>query len=473
MAEEPEQVDNKVGNYELIEVIATGGSCRIWEITDGHQSLAMKLVLPEKLEEVEIRNSLKHEAKVMQSLNHPNCVTYRDSVFTKKTAYIVMEYFRAPNLKTMLKHQRGALHGNFGKLLEQVCLALGYMHENGWLHRDVKPDNILMNTSGTVRMIDFSLSTKFKTGLAKMVSGKVKSIQGTRTYIAPETILKKQPSPQTDMYSLGITLYECLTGRTPFAGSTPNDLLLKHIMETPQPPSFHNPNVTPEHDQFVLKLLSKKEKDRFHDMNEIASAVRSMKFFKEDPTELNLRRDTEQKAKDAKSYEEVLDSRKDAERTAAGITLPPRQKKSPVPKLATQPQAQQPQPQSMPPQGYPPPGYAYPPGYYPPYQPQPGAQMPAYPYPYPYPPQGYPQWGEVPPGQTPAPGQAPTGQGVPPMQPAPPFAGQPPVPTGNPPGVQAAPVQPPPPQKGAEKSSDSDSSNDDDLPLMEELPEVI
>jgi hypothetical protein len=236
-------------------------------------------------------------------------------------------------------------------------------------------------------------------------------------------------------------------------------------METPLPPSHHNPNVAPELDQFVLKLLNKKEKDRFEDMSAISSAVRSMKFFKEDPNDLNLRMDTEQKAKDSKSYEEVLDSRKDAERTAAGIKLPPRQKKTPVPKLAAQPQAQQqqpPSPQPMHPQGYAPPGYGYPPGYYPPYPPQPGAQMPAYPYP--YPPQGYPPWGEVPPGQ-----------GVPPMpmQPPPPHAGQPPAPAGSPPGGQPAPAQPPPPQKGTEKSSDSDSSNDDDLPLMEELPEVI
>jgi eukaryotic-like serine/threonine-protein kinase len=481
VAEEPEQIDNKIGNYETIEVIATGGSCRIWEATDGHQSWAIKIVLPEKFEEVEVRNSLKYEAKVLQTLNHPNFVSYRESSFTKKTAYIVMEYFRAPNLKTMLKLQRSRLHANFGKMMEQICNGLGYMHEQGWLHRDLKPENILLNTSGDVRLIDFSLAFRFRTGFAKMVSGKVKAIQGTRTYIAPETILKRQPSPQTDMYSLGITLYECLTGRTPFAGSTPSDLLIKHIMETPVPPSYHHPNVAPDLDQFVLKLLSKKEKDRFADMQEIASAVRSMKFFKEDPSELSLRQETDQKAKDAKSYEEVLDSRKDAERSASGVKLPPRKKK-PVPPPQTAAPAKPAAPQPAPPQqpGPPPPGYhpgyAYPPGYFPGYPPQPGAQMPAYPYP--YPPQGYPQWGEVPPpGQYPPgapavpPGQAPAAPGQAPGAPVPPPAQTPASgpPAEKPPAAQSPPTPPPAKEKPPQKSP----SNDDDLPMMEELPEVI
>jgi len=499
----------KVGNYELVAVIASGSSCQIWEGSDGNQSWAIKTLLPEKLSDSEERASLRHEGKILQKLTHPAFVAYRDMSITRKEAYLVMEYFRGPNLKSVLKTNRVSIHIRFERLLEQICLGLQYMHDQGLVHRDIKPDNILFAKSGEMKLIDFSLTTRFKTGIAAAFSGKQKSIQGTRTYIAPETIMKRQPSPQTDMYSLGITLYEALTGRTPFAGASPNDLLLKHLMDPPLPPSMHEPNVSPELDRFVLRLLAKKPKDRFATMQEAYSELRSMTLFKEDPESLDERKKADEQKVQQASYEEVLDSRKDAERTAAGITLPKSEKKAPPklpPKVKKPASPQKPAPQQQPaPQMYPvppqmPPGYHMPmPGY--PQQPvAQGQPMPPGMYPYQMPPAGYPQqWppGGMPP--MPVQPQPHPPQGSP--YPQPPQGQVPPQPaSGAPPAAQQKPAaaspsagggQPPGPPQGEEKQQVIQSSiipgrsvtlgshpsqrgnEDDDLPEMEELPEVI
>ena len=109
---------------------------------------------------------------------------------TKKRAYIVMDYFRAPNLKMQLAADGVSVQIRVVRLFEQLCQALGYMHDLGWVHRDIKPDNILFNKASELRLIDFSLSTKAAGAMSKLIGGKEKTIQGTRTYISPETILK-------------------------------------------------------------------------------------------------------------------------------------------------------------------------------------------------------------------------------------------------------------------------------------------
>ena len=223
--------DLKVDEYELVNPpIAAGNASNIWEVRDAAgQSFAMKLLLPDAAKDAEQIATLKHEAKVGQSLEHPNFLRILKFVKGKQNSYLLMELFRSPNLKQMLSSDPSAVRSRFTRLTEQLCTALAFMHSKGWLHHDLKPDNILFSKSGELKLIDFSLSKKRQAGLGKMFAGKVKTIQGTRTYLAPETILKKYPEPQTDMYSLGVTLFEILTGVPPFRGSSPQDLLRRHL----------------------------------------------------------------------------------------------------------------------------------------------------------------------------------------------------------------------------------------------------
>ncbi len=518
----------RIDEYQLLNCIATGGASQVWEAReDGDsQNVVLKLLLPEAFADSSQVQTLKHEAKVGKSLDHPNFVQFHKLVVGKEHAYIVMDFFRAPNLKGMLVNDRMAIHIRIRQLVEALCLSIGYLHEQGWVHRDIKPDNVLINKGSEVRLIDFSLAMRLPTGLGKMLASKPKTIQGTRTYIAPETLRKQMPTAQTDMYSLGVTLFEVLTGEPPFRGNSPNDLLQKHLKTTPPPPSAINSNVTPEMDRLVLRLLAKKVTDRHKDMNEVYAEFRSLKVFKEPVEEIaeRARLKAEEEERDSLDRSKAgLDSRSDARRSELGLnqtsqpaaseaagkpapTPPPPQQQQPAqpqpPQPSPAPQGQpaamqhnpgqhnpgqqQPYPQQpYPPQQYPP--GQYPPQQYPPQQYPPGAGYPPQFAGQPYPQQGGPPPQQYPPGQypqQPPPPQQPQYQQPPAQQPPPP---QHQAPAGSPPPHQQPPQQRPPqsPQPAAprplnevsrnvpEVHPSSEKRDDDDLPLMDELPDIL
>ena len=313
-----------VGGYELKNCVATGASTQIWEVTQvgANVPFAMKLMLPEALKDAEKKAILKREFKIGSGFEHPNLIRYHRIEVTRDHGFFIMDYFRAPSLKAQISANLAETQSKLKKLVEASTQAFVHMNEKGWLHRDIKPDNILVNKTGEVRVIDFSLACRIVSGVMKLVAGKQKNIMGTRTYIAPETILKKVPTVQSDVYSLGVTLYEVITGVPPFAGLSPSDLLKKHIGEAPAPPSISNPNVTPELDIVILKMLAKKPKDRFTDMREVMSVFRNLKCFKEDPLELYERKVKEAKANESLSVDKRLDSRADADRVSRGLAAP-------------------------------------------------------------------------------------------------------------------------------------------------------
>ncbi|MGC1274368.1 MAG: protein kinase [Planctomycetaceae bacterium] len=358
----------RIDDYLLVNLIASGHASQVWEVHDaGGQGYAMKLLLPDAFKNQDQINVLKHEAKVGQQFDHPNLIRSIKFVKTKTHCYKLMELFRCPSLKNMLQSESTAVQSRFSRLVEQLCIALGYMHDKGWLHHDLKPDNILFSKASELKLIDYSLAMRRQGGLGKVFAGKVKVVQGTRTYIAPETIRKQYPTVQSEIYSLGVTLFEVLTGQPPFVGNTPNDLLIKHLSAKPPEPSIFNPNVTPEADKAILRLLSKKPAHRPKDMAEVGAEFRSLKIFKRDPIELAAEEDQMRKEEGlGLSAKSRLDSRADAARTAAGIAPPPRpepRKPSPAALKAAKgkgsptDQPAYPQPQYAPGQPAPYPGY--------------------------------------------------------------------------------------------------------------------
>lgn len=305
-----------IDEFTLINHIAMGSSTQVWEVVEkggGDRHAAMKLMLPEALANSGQKSVLKHEAKLAERFDHPNLVRFQKLVVNKTRAYMVMDYFRAPNLKMQLQSEAGSLQIRLTRLFEQLCQALGYLHDLGYVHRDVKPDNILFNKASELRLIDFSLTTRTAGAMSKLIGGNRNAIQGTRTYISPETILKAPPAPQSDIYSLGITLFEILTGDPPFRGTSPDDLLKKHLTTKPGPPSSYNDNVTPEMDRFVLKMLAKRTKDRHKNTHELLAEFRNIKPFKEDVAERNrrLKHEQDERYKTTLDKSGRLDSRAD------------------------------------------------------------------------------------------------------------------------------------------------------------------
>lgn len=331
-----------IGKYKLVNCMASGNSCQVWEAIDTETTrrVALKELLPEKLTDPEIVGALKHEFNVGRSFDHPNIVKYFEISVKKQHAYFTMELFPAPSLKTQIFNDLHSVHMRLKRLVELTAMALEHIHDRGWLHRDIKPDNILMNKSTEVRVIDFSLSCKAASTLSKMLHRKQSTVQGTRTYMSPEQILGKPLTVQTDIYNFGITLFELLTGEPPFKGSTPKDLLLRHLGEPCPAPSEFNPNVTPEMDMIVKRMLAKKPEQRHKKIAEFMAEFRNTPLFKEEITE-KVELTEKQKAEKelAMGLGERLDSRADHLRTQFGVAGPaPKKKKKPViPPAATQP----------------------------------------------------------------------------------------------------------------------------------------
>ena len=179
--------------------------------------MRLKQLLASRAEDRDEYRAFMHEAKLGMELRHPNLIKVIEVVKDRAQPYFVMELFTGLHLKLPIARPsiypmpKTLLH----RIIEQTSSALAYMHDNGWVHRDVKPENILFNRSGEVRVIDYALARRISSGLLKMFEGKIPR-EGTRTYMSPEQIRCESPSPAADIYSLGITCYELACGRPPF-----------------------------------------------------------------------------------------------------------------------------------------------------------------------------------------------------------------------------------------------------------------
>jgi len=265
-----------------------GQNSQVWQavqVSTG-RPFALKLLLPERAADPDQRRALAHEAKVGMALRHPNIINIIEFNPDKENPHIVMEFFPSTNLKMGILHKRDVLEKHYRAIIEQVAKALGYMHSKGWVHKDVKPDNILVNGVGQTKLIDFALAERFGGLLTRLLRPRRKLIQGTRSYMSPEQIRGNPLDQRSDIYSLGCTLYELFTGRPPFRGDSPRDLLVKHLSEPPRNPRDLNPKLTPEIDSLIMRMLAKRKEDRPENMEEILATLHRIKITEdEEPQE--------------------------------------------------------------------------------------------------------------------------------------------------------------------------------------------
>jgi serine/threonine protein kinase len=248
----------------------------------------MKLLLPEYTKDPAHRKMLEHEAKVGMSLSHPNIIKMLKFANEKSVQYLIMEFFPGGNVKLRLMRKHPILREKCHQICIQAGQGIAHLHDKGWVHRDVKPDNVLLNSSGEVRLIDFALAKRIERGggmfgfFSKRKRGKT---AGTRSYMSPEQILNRRLDERADIYSFGATIYEISTGRPPFRGLSPNDLLNKHLKEKPMAPHFLVPDITEEFSQLCLRTLAKDRNDRFRNMHELLVQLRATRVFKGDKLE--------------------------------------------------------------------------------------------------------------------------------------------------------------------------------------------
>src|SRR5262249_38693206 len=248
----------------------------VTEPTSGRH-FAMKLLLPEAAAEPEHRKTLFHEAEVGIKLAHQNVIRIYKVNRSKETPHFIMEFFPSGSLRLRLQAKDFTfIKEHSRKIFKAAATGLAYMNAMGYVHRDVKPDNILVNAIGETKIIDFAITRKVPTGLTRWFYRKGKP-QGTPSFMSPEQIYGEIPEARNDIYSYGCTLYELTTGRPPFRGSSRDDLLTRHFKEKPAPPSAFNQDVTDEFSAFVLKLIAKKKADRSANFHEVLMELRKVK----------------------------------------------------------------------------------------------------------------------------------------------------------------------------------------------------
>ena len=273
-------VGEVIDGYRLRSLLHPGHTSQVFEVVEVQSSrhFAMKLLLPEAAETPEQRRVLFNEAEVGIKMTHANVVRI---VKVKKAKgavpYFIMEFFPSGSLRLRLQGKDFAfIKEHSRKIFKQAATGLAYMNASGYIHRDIKPDNILVNALGETKIIDFAITKKVPTGFAKWFYKKQKP-QGTPSFMSPEQIRDEIPDPRMDIYSYGCTLFELATGRPPFRGTSANDLLSRHLNEKPAPPFAFNADVTEEFSTFVLRLIAKKKTDRPANFHEVMMELRKVK----------------------------------------------------------------------------------------------------------------------------------------------------------------------------------------------------
>ena len=273
-----------IGGYRLLNLMMTGQTSQVWEVVEvsSHRHFAMKLLLPENTTSSVHRHFLFHEAEVGKKLTHPNIIKIVTVNKDPKNPYMVMEFFPGGSLKMrLMRKQLDFLKEHAQNIFKQAATALAFMNAKGYVHRDVKPDNLLVNSAGELRLIDFALAQRIqKPGLFSKLFRRRGKTQGTRSYMSPEQIRAEPLDGRADVYSFGCTAYELVTGRPPFRGATAEDLLRKHLVEKPVTPKVHNPDLTDDFANLVLRMLAKKRQDRPKDFHEVLMALRGMRVYK-------------------------------------------------------------------------------------------------------------------------------------------------------------------------------------------------
>ena len=274
-----------IDGYRLRSHLMTGQTSQVFEVVEltSNRHFAMKMLLSEKARDEEHRRQLFHEAMVGKLLSHPNIIRIMKVSRSQTTPYFVMEFFPSGSLRTrLLQKETSFVHERLEGILKQTATGLAFMNASGWVHRDVKPDNILVNAAGDVKLIDFAIACRIPRGFAKWFHKKKSA--GTRSYMSPEQIRGLPLDGRADIYSFGATCYELVTGRPPFRAQSARELLEKHIMEKPLSPVQFNSNVADDFGTLVLQMLAKKKEGRPKDFHEVLMALRSVRLFKNPPT---------------------------------------------------------------------------------------------------------------------------------------------------------------------------------------------
>ncbi len=262
-----------IGRYEILEELGRGAMGIVYKARDPNidRIVALKVLHPALSAHPELQQRFRREARSAGRLVHPNIVIVFDAAEDRGTSFLVMEYLDGPTLATVIEREGPLSVQRSVQIAIQICDALDYAHQQGVIHRDIKPSNVILLPGDQVKITDF--------GIAKLVEGPQLTrtgIVGTFNYMSPEQAMEEPVDHRADIYSLGIVLFEMLTGQVPFQADTPVAVAIKHISEPLPPPRQLNPAIPPALETIIFKAAAKRRGERYQTAGEMATALRAL-----------------------------------------------------------------------------------------------------------------------------------------------------------------------------------------------------
>jgi len=262
------------GRYEIIEELGKGGMGRVYRVDDTklEQEVALKLIKPEIAKDKKTIERFRNELKLARNIRHKNVCGMFDLGEAEGAHFITMEYVRGEDLRSLIRRIGQLPIGKSISTAIQICEGLAEAHRSGVVHRDLKSSNIMIDEEGNVRIMDFGIARSLE---AKGITGAGVMI-GTPEYMSPEQVEGKETDQRSDIYSLGVILYEMVTGRAPFEGDTPFTIGMKHKGETPKNPNELNNQISDDLNRLILKCLEKEKDKRYQSAGEVRSELENI-----------------------------------------------------------------------------------------------------------------------------------------------------------------------------------------------------
>lgn len=261
-------IGKKLGNrYEVLDLIGGGGMSLVYQAKDTFldRIVALKVLREQFTSDIEFVRRFRREAQAVAKLSHPNIVSIYDVGQDGEIHYLVMEYIKGKTLKEIILEQGPLELAEIIDIAKQICDALEHAHENSIIHRDIKPHNILITRGKRVKVTDFGIAR----AATNITMTHTKDIIGSVHYFSPEQAKGEITGEKSDIYSLGIVLYEMVTGRLPFEGDSPISIALKHIQTEPEPPSTFNPSIPDSLEKIILKAIQKDPQKRYDNVGSL------------------------------------------------------------------------------------------------------------------------------------------------------------------------------------------------------------